>query len=301
LEEIKNKDREKKFNLRDVPCRLTLCKTADTGFHMILSYHHILLDGWSMGIILKEFFTAYETFSHGKPLPEGNKTPFKQFVQWNQNRDADGEKNFWTHYFEGFEMGGGFSINSNKSATGLREMASCQTCLEPDETDRLDGFISRSKVTWAALLYLGWGLLLQKYSNHNDVLFGTTVSGRSAKIPGIENMVGLFINALPLRVCCQRGETIPGILRDINHTLRAREAYELTPMVNINRYSRGSLGEEPFDSLVVVENYPLDIQRIQESGSLTIDSSSMEETTHYNLTVTIQMFDSIQIHFSYRR
>jgi iturin family lipopeptide synthetase B len=212
LEKIKLEDRKEKFDLRQVPFRVILCKVSEKDYHIVISNHHILYDGWSSGIILKEFFRVYAGLEEGETslvLPV--KPSFKEFVQWHQNRDKDKQKKFWEEYFKGFDTQTRLPIKRKSvkidKVSGGSPVKEFGFTLEKGISDRLDTFLKKHRITLAAFFYCSWGILLQKYCNSDDVVFGTTVSGRSVPINGIENMVGLFINTLPLRVTAKTGET----------------------------------------------------------------------------------------------
>ncbi len=323
IEEIKTKDRKEKFDLREVPFRVTLCKVEEDKYEMIISNHHILYDGWSNGIILREFFNAYNDLTAGKVPFIPVKTSFKEFVKWNQQQDTKKQEIFWREYLRGVDRDNRIGIpikrgnikdsenGNSKEESGVRNYRYRMT-FNGEKGDHVRDFVKAHKITAAALLYGAWGILLQKYTNSSDVIFGTTVSGRTAKIKGIEKMVGLFINTIPLRVrtststssgtgCSNGGrQSLVRMLACLSDTLQTREVYENTPLVKINEYLQCSDNEELFDSIVVIENYPLDSHQLQKSGPLRIDSFSMVEDTHYDLTVVIQVFDSIDINFIYQ-
>ncbi|MCP4149882.1 MAG: B12-binding domain-containing radical SAM protein, partial [bacterium] len=173
--------------------------------------------------------------------------------------------------------------------------------------NQLEEYAAKEKITAASLLNCAWGLLLQKYNNSDDVLFGTTVSGRTANLKGIEEIAGLFINTIPLRVKIEPANnekeyietTIETMVHRIDQHLRKRQEYENTPLVNIKEYSSLDVKEELFDTLLVLENYPLDERLKQKEGAIQIDSFSMVETTHYDLTVGITMFEGIRLELDY--
>jgi amino acid adenylation domain-containing protein len=297
LEDIKRKDRSETFDLRDVPFRVTLCRVRENKYELIVSNHHILYDGWSTGIILREFFDTYNELSGNKNKSPGKpvKRKFKEFVKWlNRKRETNREREeqFWKDYLQGFEVPGELPVKRG----GVKESSGSgnfRLTVGEDTIHRLESFIHCWKITRAAVLYGAWGILLQKYHNSEEVIFGTTVSGRSAKLKGIENMVGLFINTLPLRVgghsSSGQRQSPAAMLVQLNNTVQAREAYENTPLVKINEYLEYSSGKELFDSIVVMENYPLDTGQLRGSSPLRIDSHSIVETTHYDLTVVIRV------------
>jgi amino acid adenylation domain-containing protein len=298
IEKIKIKDKKKKFDLQEVPFRITLCKIEPDHHIMIISHHHILYDGWSSGIILKEFFNAYHDQAGKKKPGKSIKNSFKEYVKWLKEQEQKKPGKFWEHYLSGFDMSTVLPVKRSKTKETGRP-ANLKIIFEKDTLDQLDRFTHRHKVTMSAVLYSAWGILLQKYNNTDDVIFGTTVSGRSPKIKGIEEMVGLFINTIPLRVRCHDRERTIDLLNRINQTLQTREAYESSSLVKIKEYSQLHPNDELFDSIVAIENYPLSSSLTKGTGPLTVNSYSSFEMTHYDLTVGIFLSGEIEVNFMY--
>ncbi len=298
LARIKHKDRQDRFDLQEFPFRVTLYRIDKTKYEMIISNHHILYDGWSNGIILKEFFAAYDNLSKGKMPVKPVKKKFKEFVNWIKSQDKNKQEKFWEKYLAGFNTSTELSVKraGGKEITGIGNL---KIKLGRDLRVKLESFIRGNKSTLASLLYSSWAILLQRYNNCKDVIFGTTVSGRSAKIKDIENIVGLFINTLPLRVQSDSNEKIGDLLKNINEALQAREEYETTPLSDIKEYSQVGSSRELFDSILVLENYPLHTRLNREKGELSIDSFSIFEMTNYDLTVAITLTEEIEVNFIY--
>jgi len=292
VEEIKARERKKGFDLRrEVPFRVVLCKLEKNRYQLIISNHHILYDGWSSGIILKDFFDSYEAFADFKEPVKPSRTKFKEFIKSIQNRDTAKQEAFWKNYLNGFDTHTGLSIKETgkeKDPTGVKKI---DISLSMESKGELEGFVGTRKTTLASLFYCAWGILLQKYNNTGDVVFGTTVSGRPPGIPGIEEMVGLLINTLPLRVQCSPGEEAEDLLYKIDNVLKQRAEFETVSLVDIN--------EALFDSILVIENYPLDKRLTGKKGKLSVESFTMIESTHYDLTVGITLFEEITISFIY--
>ncbi|MCU0287130.1 MAG: amino acid adenylation domain-containing protein, partial [Acidobacteria bacterium] len=302
LENLKVDDRHTAFDLTDVPFRVYLCKTGSATYEMIVSYHHILFDGWSNAIILEEFLNAYHDLCSGKVLQIPAKTRFKAFVTWVKQVDRDPEETFWRNYLYGFETPTELSLKKRYQGS-KRTVANFQTGFAKSTKDQIEEFVKTHKITTASLFYSCWGILLQRYNNSDDVVFGTTVSGRPSVIPGIERMVGLFINTIPLRIQSYPGEKAVDFLEKITAALKEREIFENTPLVEIKKQSvigYEDVVEELFDSIVVIENYPMNSRWSQEKNELIVNSYSMFESTHYDLTLGIELFDDIEINFSYR-
>lgn len=297
--EIAAKDKKEKFDIRSVPFRLTLCKTIDA-YRLIISYHHIILDGWSMGIILREFFSAYEHLTRGEePVPH-RKTRFKEFIRVLKNRDDENREAFWAGYLHDVENHTPLSIQTAARAEAL-EFDVYTHCAGQPLTSRLNQFARDLKITLSSLLYSGWGLLLQRYGNSGDVCFGTTLSGRNVPLTGIEQMAGLFINTIPLRAQTRPGQDTPGYLHAMQDQIEAREPHSLTPLVDIKKYCGLDNEKELFDSLVVIENYPLSGRTVNVAGQLDVSFRSMEENSNYDLTLAITIQEDIHISFHYNR
>jgi non-ribosomal peptide synthetase component F len=175
--------------------------------------------------------------------------------------------------------------------------------LAEDIQNKLDIFSKNNRVTLAPILYTAWGILLQRYCSSEDVVFGTTVSGRTDGIKGIEDMVGLFINTIPLRIDTYPCETMFNVVSQVDHILQEREEFEHTPLVDIGIYSNLDSSGTLFDTILVIENYPLDNRLVPEGEDslLSILSYSIVETTHYDLTVGIIPFKGIEIKFFFRQ
>ncbi|MCX6578639.1 MAG: amino acid adenylation domain-containing protein [Candidatus Aminicenantes bacterium] len=301
LAEIKTKDRNEGFDLTRVPFRVILCKQDEAQYEMVISNHHILYDGWSNGIILREFFKAYHTLlkkEQSFKLPA--KTSFKEYIKWFQSRDRKAQEQFWRDYLSDFETLAELPIKRRIEET--TKVDDCSIILEEDLKTKLDAFVKDNRVTLATVFYTAWGILLQKYCGSEDVIFGTTVSGRSADIKGIEDMVGLFINTIPLRIQSTPGAKIIDVIPGIENLLRKREEFENTPLVDIQSYSSLGGGGSLFDTIVAIENYPLDdvVCRDVARNVSTVQSYSMIESTHYDLTVGIMLFNEIKIKFSFK-
>ncbi|MCP4153043.1 MAG: amino acid adenylation domain-containing protein, partial [bacterium] len=308
LETVKQKDKAAPFDLTHVPFRVTMCSLSEDSHLMIISNHHILYDGWSTGIILKEFFEAYNTAAEGKDPVIPTKTKFKEYIKWLRNRDIKKQETFWKEYLKGFETQTELSIKNRKKDAKNNPSKKSDCFLPAPLVNRLEDYAVKHKVTMASLFYSAWGLLLQKYNNCSDVIFGTTVAGRNANLKGIENIAGLFINTIPLRITEFNGKgsgkikdtiTIENLIAQIHRQLRERREFENTSLVNIKEYCNLDMKDELFDTLLVLENYPLDERLKQKEGALVIDSYSMTETTHYDLTLGITMFDGIRLEVNY--
>jgi amino acid adenylation domain-containing protein len=306
IEEIKTGDRRRKFDLREVPFRVTLCTLPAPGtFLVLISQHHILYDGWSTGIILKEFLEAYNASMKGDSPDRGSKGQFKEFVRWIQEQDRVGQEEFWKEHLAGFDTRTPLPVKTAEAGNAVNskavdEIRRRRYCFTAEEANRVKQFVKDREITLAALLYTAWGVLLQKYVDSYDIVVGTTVSGRNAKVDDVENIVGLFINTLPLRIKRKINTGVATLLKDVHRTLSRREAFESTSLTDIKRFSEIGGQESLFDTILVIENYPLDQVLSHPDNTFTIDSHWVFYLTNYDLTAAIGTFDDIEVAFTYR-
>lgn len=295
VEEVAANDRLQ-VDIEVHPLIISICKLDSSLSEMIISWHHILYDGWSNGIILKELFQAYHAVYAGAIPVKLKKGKYKEFVKWQQSQDRSWQKRFWESYLTGFKERTALPYDDRhqlKNSTAKNLILS----LTPAQTSTITDFTGIHRVTLAALLYSVWGMLLQKYNNTNDVIFGTTVSGRTVGIAAVEEIVGLFINTVPLRVVTRGQECAIDLIKKIDADLKRRVDYENTSLVDIG-LAAGMSGNDLFNSIVVLENYPLD-RKIKQGKYLNIDSYKMSETTNYDLSLGITAFEVLELEFSY--
>ncbi|WP_312653314.1 non-ribosomal peptide synthetase [Aminipila sp.] len=299
VNEILDKDLQEGINISEEPFRITLIKLSETCCEMIISNHHIMYDGWSNGILLKEFIEAYNNLYGNQPISKSQKTSFKEYIRWHQSRDQESSKEYWNNYLEDFENTSIIPAVS-KIRENEAEINRFSFDMPKDLNNSMEEFCMENKLSKSTLLFGIWGVLLQKYCNTDDVIFGTTVSGRNAKVKEIENIVGLFINTVPLRVKRSEETTAIELLKNLEAALRMRADYENTPIVEVKTYSEIDSRDELIDSIVVIENYPFDKKLKETQGVIKIDSYSMYDFTNYKLTLSIEDFENLKINFSYR-
>ena len=302
LEYIKNRQKNEIFDLRDLSFRVTLCKYRQNRYMMIVSNHHICYDGWSSGIILKEFLNAYNDLSNNMPVKPGVKTTFKEFVKWLQTQDKTRQKVFWKEYLYDFNPQKVNPIVPGKEK-GKGEMGNITIQFSSNLVKELNAFIRKKRITSAALFNGTWAILLRKYTHNEDIVFGTTVSGRKANIKGIKDMVGLFINTVPLRTKVTGDKKVLSLLEEVQHSMQVREEYESTSLVDIKDFCGIDFKETIFDSIVVIENYPIDRDRMltDKNNALSIHSYWMPVQADVDLIVNISIDSGIDITFSYTK
>ncbi|MGE5343976.1 MAG: non-ribosomal peptide synthase/polyketide synthase [Candidatus Omnitrophota bacterium] len=299
LDQIKSKDRKKKFDIQEVPFRVTLCRIENDKYEMIMSNHHILYDGWSNGIILKEFFKAYRQANEGEPVSLPVKPGFEEFIKFIQQQDTAKHTEFWNRYLNDFGVIPEPSSVPKRRKKEITETVKYTFRCPAELTVKMDAFIKSANLTLASFLYGAWGILLQTYHSIDDLIFDMTVSGRNPNIKGIEDVVGLFINTLPLRIRTDPDDTVSEFLTRLRLNLQELSNLENSSTIRIRDELDKRDTKSLFDSVVVIENYPLDQLSARETAPLSIHSYSISEQSLHDLTVIITPTDEIKFEITF--
>ncbi|MEP7122425.1 MAG: condensation domain-containing protein, partial [Byssovorax sp.] len=191
----------KSFDLTRAPLmRLSLLRLTDTTYRFIWSLHHLIIDGWSLPLLVKEVFAMYAAYSTGKEPRLDRVKPFGDYIGWLNKQSLSGAETFWKKTLAGFVAPTPFRVDHPVNEGEAHEVDETMLVFTADESASLTAFARQHQLTLSTLVQGAWALLLARYSGEDDVLFGATVSGRGAPVPGIDRMVGLFINTLPVRV-----------------------------------------------------------------------------------------------------
>src|SRR5262245_24349313 len=203
LEAFLAADRTQGLDFSKAPLlRLTLLRLSDDDYEFIYSHHHLLSDGWSTAIIIKEILAFYSSAVKGETLQLDSPRPYRDYINWLQRQDLLEAESFWRKTLAGFTTP--TTLSTKSLATLPPEDGDHQLqqrkWLSAAATSQLRSLGRRHELTLNTLVLGAWAYLLSRHSGTNDVVFGVTVSGRPAQLAGVEAMVGLFINTLPLRV-----------------------------------------------------------------------------------------------------
>src|SRR5579872_3617393 len=300
LQDFLRTDRSESFDLSQAPLlRLYLIHLSEQEYHFSLSFHHILLDGWSVASVFGEVFSCYKAFCRGDIFPLPASRPYSDYIAWLQQQDLSQAEAFWRETLHGFTastpLGVDLAADRELETADFRDHT---FHLSATTSTTLQTFARQQQLTLNTLVQGAWALLLAHYSGQQDIVFGITVSGRPAALAGVEAMVGLFINTLPLRIQSDpQQQLLPWL-----HALQADQAearqYDYTPLVQIQNWSEIPRGQALFESLLVFENYPIDAA-LEESSSLEIEHRQEKEWTNYPLTITVLPEANITIHLGY--
>jgi amino acid adenylation domain-containing protein/non-ribosomal peptide synthase protein (TIGR01720 family) len=291
FEALLEADRRRGFDLSEPSLmRLTLLRTGEDSYRFVWSHHHLLLDGWSMQLLIKEVFARYVALSSGRQqTPHVHPQPYANYIAWLQRQDVTKAEAFWRELLKGFTLptvleGSGRRGEAPRPGESYAEQ---RRLLTEELTARLQQLARQQQVTLNTVIQGAWALLLSLYSGEGDVLFGATVSGRPAELDGIEGMVGLFINTLPVRVKVVEGMRMSDWLRRLQEQQAAARQYEYSSLVDVQGWSEVPRGAPLFESMLAFENYPVDdaLREGAEQLGLGIDDVRLVEATHYPLAL----------------
>uniref|UniRef100_UPI003F66EF26 condensation domain-containing protein n=1 Tax=Paenibacillus sp. IHBB 3054 TaxID=3425689 RepID=UPI003F66EF26 len=238
LETIQQEDRQSGFDLsRDALMRATIVIGEKGCQHVIWSFHHILMDGWCTSILMQELMAIYRGLQMKQPIELGPVEPFSRYMQWLNMQDREAARQYWSRYLAAYEQQA--SVPRVTGATGRTEAERQEHAFRLDVgmTRELERLARQAQVTLNTVMQTIWGLLLQKYNQSDDVVFGAVVSGRPAEVPGIERMIGLFINTTPVRVSSSPEQSVTALLQQVQEAALASESHSHYPLYEIQGLS----------------------------------------------------------------
>ncbi|MCP4661909.1 MAG: AMP-binding protein, partial [bacterium] len=278
-------DRKRGFELSEAPLmRLTLIRTGQEAWSFLLSFHHLLLDGWSLSRLLREVFSCYGAWCRGRVPDLDPPRPYRDFIALLAQRDRAAAETFWRRTLAGFTRPTTLSAESVRADQEYQEHG---ITVPVTLRAALQSMAAGHGMTVNTLVQGAWALLVARYSGRQDVVFGTTTSGRPADLPGVESVVGLFINTLPVRVRISPRETLPAWLERLQAQQAELRHYEYSPLDQVQKWSEVPADRALFDHILVFENFPIDASLEQPAEDLEISDVRSFGRTNYALTVVV--------------
>ncbi|WP_304511255.1 non-ribosomal peptide synthetase [Desulfopila sp. IMCC35008] len=290
LQLLKQEDRVRGFVLeKEVPLRCQLILLGETQATLLISCHHILFDGWSLPLLLKRLLNHYQVFDSSLKAPR----PYADYIAWLKQRDDAASVEFWREELEGFS-----APTPLPQGEAIMEGTEVKLSLGREVSRRLQDLARQERVTLNTIFQAAWGLLLGTYSGEDRVLFGTTLSGRSPELDGVEDMIGLFINTVPVRVEWHPSQELGSWLRHLHKRQHQREESCYMALTDLQSLCNISRPEPLFASLLIFENYPTLSATGEKTAGLQFTGLRGEERTHYPLTLIVGGGDQLVMHLS---
>jgi amino acid adenylation domain-containing protein/non-ribosomal peptide synthase protein (TIGR01720 family) len=295
LEALAREQQAQGFDLARPPLmRLLLARTGERRHRLIWTHHHLLLDGWSAAQLMAEVLRRYD----GQP-PAPAPGRYRDYIAWMAARDPQAGERYWRTVMGTLEAPTRLLPALRPPTRPGKGKARHRSVLDTSATARLQQAARRERVTFNTLVQAAWALLLGRHTGQGTVVFGATAATRPAELRGAEQMLGLFINTLPVVVALRPGQRVGEWLRALQASQVAAREHEHTPLHEIQAWAGGA-GQGLFDSLLVFENYPVD-QLLRESapGGLVFGPVRTQADTSYPLSLLIHQGDTLALEWLY--
>jgi len=304
LADFKKADRDTGFDIMGGPLmRLTVIRLAPDEHEVVWSHHHIILDGWSVSIIMSEFFRIYEHAINNTDIALPPIIPFSAYTRWLSGFDREACKSYWRQYLEGYDTPAGLPPDIRQDGKPFM-VVNHEFRLSEKLTGDLLKVASRYKTTVNNLLQSAWGVLLGRYNNTQDVVFGSVVSGRPSMLAGVQEIAGIFINTVPQRITYNDETCFHELLAATQLSYISGEPYHYMNLGEIQGLSEP--GKALLDHLFVFENYPVSEISIEseenEAGIMPVlmpGSIDVFEQLNYDFSVTVIPGTELFIQFQY--
>ncbi|HEV7504596.1 MAG TPA: amino acid adenylation domain-containing protein [Thermoanaerobaculia bacterium] len=255
LELFLRADRLRGFDLAVPPLvRLTQIRQSAERCHLLVTYHHALMDAWSVPIVFTELMAFYQAYRQGEELELPRTRPYRDYIAWLEKQDQQAAEAYWRRTLGSFTSPTSLGVDRASIQDG--ELGKVAVALSEPLSAALEQLARRHQATLNTLVQGAWALLLSRYGGERDTVFGVTVSGRPPRLAGVETMVGLFINTLPLRVCVEPEAGLAAWLRRLCALSFDLQLYEYSSLADIRRWIGFPAGLPLFESIVVFENIP---------------------------------------------
>ncbi|EKX67680.1 condensation domain protein, partial [Streptomyces ipomoeae 91-03] len=274
------RDRARGFSVVRPP----LLRFTALGNRLVLTHHHLLLDGWSLPLLVRDLFSLYG----GADLPPA--APYRDYLAWQRGQDHEASAEAWREHLADLTAPT-LLAPADRTSDGhdVHELV-----LPEALTDALSATARAHRLTLNTVVQGLWALLLSGFTGRDDVVFGATVSGRPPELPGAESMVGLFVNTLPVRVRIDPDEPLAALLARVQNEQRSLDAHQHASLAEL---TRASGFDALFDTIVAFENYPMDDGI--EAGGLRLAHADLVERTHYPVSLSVFPGERLRLRFSY--
>ncbi|MFI6953324.1 amino acid adenylation domain-containing protein [Nocardia sp. NPDC050408] len=295
LEQVMESDRH--FDVASAPLlRLTLISIAPKQYRLVLSIHHILIDGWSTPLLIRELLILYAGDSVPSALPPMR--PYRDYLVWLNNQDRAGAETAWAQALDGVAEPT-LLAPADRGRRPTADGHEVRVQLDQNRTAALVAAANQQEATLNTVIQAAWALVLANATTREDVVFGTTVSGRPPQLPGIESMIGLFVNTVPVRVRLDHRESLARLLRRIQTEQAALLDHHHLGLARIQQVAGpGAM----FDTVTVFESYPVDRTGLSEdidiAGMHVLDIQG-RDAAHYPLGLIVHHDTRLHLSFEY--
>jgi amino acid adenylation domain-containing protein/non-ribosomal peptide synthase protein (TIGR01720 family) len=286
-------DRARGIRLDEPPlARCALIRVGDAAWRFVWTSHHLLLDGWSTGLVLQEVFACYEAAVTGSPASLPPARPYGEYIDWLGRQDAARADAYWRQRLHGFSTPTPLPA-ATPAGAGLPRIARTELRLTDAVRTQLADRARDHRLTLNTVVRGTWALLLAAHARRQDVVFGATVAGRPGSLPEVERIVGLFINTLPIRVRVERDAPLVDWLHRLQIDQADLDQFSYSALADVQRASGVPHRTPLFETLLVFQNYEIDESLDPASSGLAVERVEVSEETNYPLTVVVVPSDGL--------
>lgn len=267
--------------------RLGLVRMSEDESVFVWTHHHLVVDGWSTALLMKDVADFYQAFLNGGHIPTFKPRPYGDYIGWLRRQDISEAESYWRSALDGVSLPTPLGVDCNWSTTPGEEKNYSEKVdsLPAREMSALQAVARRHRLTINAMLTGAWALLLSRYSNSDDVVFGGVVSGRPPELSGVETMIGMFINTLPVRVRVPPGMVLSHWLQELQAEQAEARRYQYSSLLEIQGWANLRPGQPMFESVLTFANYPAQAASQNQDVRLKVSDIHFHERTDLPLTM----------------
>jgi len=298
--EFEKNDLRRGFDFKEAPLmRLTLIRLDEHHYRMLWTSHHILLDGWSLPILVGGLLSIYESLVTGTAVETVAEDRYEEYIRYLGRRDKEQAELYWKEYLRHLNEGTllPFIASTAARTKGVGTYKGEKLILDKTFTNQLAQYAQRQHITLNTLMQGVWAYLLYRYTGRQDVTYGITVSGRPEDLPGVEQGIGLYINTLPLYARVEEDRIVAAWLQHLQADQQQSREHQYTGLNDIQQWS-GVQGDL-FDSSITFQNYPVDEVVSSKEWQLKVSRVETHPHTNYPLTIIISIAAETSLLFSY--
>jgi polyketide synthase PksJ len=280
--------------------RMALVRLSETKHKFFWTFHHVLLDGWSVAMVLREVEVFYDALRQGREATLPRPRPFKDLIGWLKKQDLSAAESFWRTRLKGFEAPTPLGIDIRPgTGVGKREFGTERHEIPASKTAEVQAFARRHNLTLNTIVQGAWAILLSRYGGTEDVVYGATSSGRPADLPGAESMIGLFITMLPVRARVSDASSVLSLLTSLQRQQVEQREYEYAPLVDIHGWSDVPRATPLFESAFVFENFPVQPFSDTKGSELTVRQDVPTSRSNYPVMMVAAPGDQLSLRIDY--
>lgn len=269
--------------------RLTLLKLAESKFLLHWTTHHILIDGWSGAIIVKDLLSSYHCLVSGDSAEISPVPDIRKYLGWKEQQPEEAAKAFFSNMLSGINPSAVSGTHGRKAKPQFEDLS---TRLGMSTVEQLKKLAKKHRLTMGTLLQGAWMLTLRSFLGGEDAVLGVTVTGRSAGFDGVDRYTGLLMNVLPVAQKTEGGAVLEKWFIELQQSLNEIRQFEHIDLNRIEDWVGATPGKALFDSLFVYGNFMNESITI---GDLKLGRFTGDFSAIFPLTLRVNPVDDYEV------